>query len=315
MLAILLANSEERSSRHSWGEGLPRLHRAMNPRHRELFSVLVELYNLQVQLGNIAPSALIIPTDAVFNRDAALQAGYTEEAVKVMSNLPYLSSEEDGFEVFPSTFVERYAEEPNEDVYAYQVLRALDNEPFEGVYIPPSYIRLTRQNTCGSVFLYDTDTGIFVLLLRRSAVDVGAAADYVQNAGLVRHWRPFDDGIDKYNNNLHLLPAKTPTEVFGPWIDSYRKLKIFKYTDFITCWEPDEPIGNYDPAVAPKREKLRLAELKIRDFYLHNGWKVDAKDQDGFNLKRFIEQRDAYRERVLYPLFDDVGSRQMEAGE
>lgn len=83
----------------------------------------------------------------------------------------------------------------------------------------------------------------------------------------------------------------------------------------MTCWEPDEPITFPDLAVASKREKRRLAELKIRDFYLDNGLNVDAKEQDGFNLERFVEQRDDYREEVLYTLFEDEGNPETEAGE
>ncbi len=110
----------------------------MNPLHQDMVKTLIELYTLQIQLGNIAASSLQVPDNAVFNRDAALAAGYTEEAVRFMAYMPYLSSEEDGFEIFPNTFVERYVEEPDEDVYAYQALRELDTDPFEGVYIPPS---------------------------------------------------------------------------------------------------------------------------------------------------------------------------------
>lgn len=134
----------------------------MNPLHQDLVKILIELYTLQIQLGNIAASSLQVPdsANAVFNRDAALAAGYTEEAVRFMAYMPYLSSEEDGFEIFPNTFVERYVEEPDEDVYAYQALRELDTDPFEGVYIPPNYIKLTKHNVYGSIFLYDTDTGI-----------------------------------------------------------------------------------------------------------------------------------------------------------
>lgn len=132
----------------------------MNSLHQELVKTLIELYTLQIQLGNIAASSLQVPDNAIFNRNAALAAGYTEEAVRFMAYMPYLSSEEDGFEIFPNTFVERYVEETDEDVYAYQALRELDTDPFEGVYIPPSYIKLTKHNVYGSIFLYDTDTGI-----------------------------------------------------------------------------------------------------------------------------------------------------------
>lgn len=131
----------------------------MNPRHQELFQTLIELYTLQIQLGNIPATWLKIPEDPVFNRDAALQAGYTEEAVNVMAGMPYLSRDGSGFELFPSTCVERYVDDPHQDIVFYECLRELDTNPDEEVYLPPSFLKITNQNVYGHTFLYDADTG------------------------------------------------------------------------------------------------------------------------------------------------------------
>lgn len=74
----------------------------MNPLRQGLFITLTELYTLQVQLENIPASSLKIPDDAIFNRDAALEAGYTQEAVRVMAYMPYLDSESCDFKISKS---------------------------------------------------------------------------------------------------------------------------------------------------------------------------------------------------------------------
>ncbi|KAJ6783551.1 hypothetical protein PWT90_07705 [Aphanocladium album] len=255
----------------------------MNLRHQELFDTLAELYTLQAVLGNLPADDVVIPHGVTFNRAAALEAGYAEEAVRVMAYMPYLAENSAGFELFPSTYVERYVDAPDHDVVSYKCSRELDTLAGEDVYFPPSFLRITNQNVYGHTFLYDTDTG------------------------LVREWRPFYDDIDIDNQDWDSLPTKSPAETFGPWIRNFRELTMFRIGPHKVAWSPDAPSSRVDAQVIlDAEENVRLAELKVRDLYLENGWDVDAKEQSGFDLENFVAQRTAHDEQVIRPLEDKV---------
>lgn len=132
---------------------------------------------------------------------------------------------------------------------------------------------------------------------------------------LVREWRPFYDGIDKDNQDFDSLAARPPAEAFREWINSYRQLKVFRYSDIDVCWQPDAPFLTRPPVVVEAEENLRQAELKIRDLYLQNGWDVNSKEQDAFNLQTFLEQRDAHNGQVIDPLREKISEAYKIADE
>jgi hypothetical protein len=63
--------------------------------HRKLFSVLEELYTLLDQLAVVPPSIAILPPPETgihaagdFDAEAAEAAGFSDEALKVLSSMP-----------------------------------------------------------------------------------------------------------------------------------------------------------------------------------------------------------------------------------
>lgn len=126
-------------------------------KHQPLFKALTELYTLHIQLGHLPESALITPNeDSVFNRTAALEAGYTAEAVRVMSRMPYLEAE--WYEALPNTHVQNYISSGRESVEAYRERREVFANP--GVVVPGHVLGVTTQIGPGYTYLYDTDRSI-----------------------------------------------------------------------------------------------------------------------------------------------------------
>ncbi|KAJ3480606.1 hypothetical protein NLG97_g8035 [Lecanicillium saksenae] len=227
----------------------------MNSRHQDLFNTLIELYTLHVRLGNLPANAVVIHQNATFNRAAALEAGYTAEAVRVMADMLYIAGDYGYFELFPSTYVQHYVDEPNMGVGFYGATREVDTIYDYDKYFPPHFLRITRQEKYGHVFLYDTEIA----------------------------------------------------ETFGPWIERFRKLKIlFIAPRYHIAWDADSPVRRGRDSLVTLRaeENFRRARLQVRNLYLENGWDVDAADQAGFDVGKFVAQRAAHEEQVVKPLED-----------
>lgn len=133
-------------------------------RHANLISSVSEMYNVLVQLAVIKSTLLATPDDAIteeFPREAALQAGFTPEAVDLMSGLPYLAVGDITWgepELKVSTVpVDYYC---RDDMGGFQSLRWMDDDPKnEDNMIPGHSIKLTEHENYGYSLIYNTEVG------------------------------------------------------------------------------------------------------------------------------------------------------------
>lgn len=126
----------------------------------------------------------------------------------------------------------------------------------------------------------------------------------------MRDWRPSTDPINRDNNNFDLIPARSPTEILGYWIDRYRRLNILNYDSQMT-WDIQRPTlsANDVPGGASEwlvHQALRFAELRIPDLYIECGWDVRSKDQSRFDRDKFIKMRDDFVRQEIRPLKDQL---------
>ena len=140
--------------------------------HSELIFVVTELWELLEMLAILKPGASLRrpPSDAgvhtadSFNADAALAAGFTSEAVKVMSALPYLHDSnpdmgQRAVEIRGSTFPLSYLDF-DEEQFGDQ--REIFADPDNLLF--PSDFRLTWHNVEGWEYIYDTEKSIISFL-------------------------------------------------------------------------------------------------------------------------------------------------------
>jgi hypothetical protein len=138
--------------------------------HRELFSVLKELYTLLDQLAVVPPSIAILPppetsihTASDFDAKAAKAAGFSDEAVTVLSSMPYLDYP---LELQPSAKATIYRgmnQSDFEDVR--ELIAGLDGE-----LSPPSIIKLTDSSaSMGVQYMYDAETSKQIKSTREDA--------------------------------------------------------------------------------------------------------------------------------------------------
>jgi hypothetical protein len=126
--------------------------------HRELFSVLEELYTLLDQLAVVPPYIAILPSletgihaASDFDAEAAKAAGFSDEAVKVLSSMPYLDYP---LELQPNAKAVTYCGMDQSDFKdVRELILGLDGE-----LAPPSIIKLTDSSTMGIQYMYDAET-------------------------------------------------------------------------------------------------------------------------------------------------------------
>lgn len=135
----------------------------MMTRHADLLRAMGEFYTLLGQLGTIDTSLVKIPvlpnSLAPINKTAALAAGFTEEVVGLMEQLPYLAVGLGAWdpEIMPST--EAIDLTAYDDEGAFEGLRVYDDDQMNGEnLIPGSSLKLTTQNIYGTTLIYDTKT-------------------------------------------------------------------------------------------------------------------------------------------------------------
>ncbi|KAK7419613.1 hypothetical protein QQX98_003204 [Neonectria punicea] len=229
------------------------------------------------------------------NAAAALEAGFSPEAVNLIARLPYLDIEsrekgEDWYdpggdiEIMPSTFPLTYTTTDEPTANHYEGFRDMDDDPGNEDYlIPGTCIRLSWQNVYGTTWIYDTETC------------------------LLREWKSFDSEPEV--GGFDHAPAKLPTEILGAWTEKYRKLLFIGYSGMIDFhpdedWCPREDIQEDDLGSWQARHDVRVARLTIRDMYLDCGWNVNSMTQDAFDRKRFVEMGQRFLVEVLDPLED-----------
>lgn len=131
--------------------------------HHGLKAPLIELYTLLHDLAVIPEDSLLLPNaetglhikDSI-NEDAAREAGYDEEAISLMYQLPYLNVglHDWSVELLPSTYVTTYLGAGLEDLDFESQREMLRDE-----LMPSTAIRLTWSETgYGTVLIYDTKT-------------------------------------------------------------------------------------------------------------------------------------------------------------
>lgn len=137
-------------------------------KHNELIAVMTELWELLDLLATVKPGASLQRSSSDtgvhhadrFNVDAALAAGFTHEAAKVMSALPYLHDSQPDMgqravEICGSTFPLSYLDF-DEEQFADQ--REIFADPDN--LILPSAFRLTWQDVNGWEYIYDAEKSI-----------------------------------------------------------------------------------------------------------------------------------------------------------
>ncbi|KAI7361730.1 hypothetical protein KC354_g7842 [Hortaea werneckii] len=127
--------------------------------HSQIVDVLTELYVLLDTLAAVPHNLLRLPPadtgkhpPDVFNAEAASAAGFSSEAVGVLSALPYL---DDIVVIAPSTTTMNYLGKGRDT--------SLSEEDRELVYdeslAPPSVIQLTAsEGGYGCIYVYDTES-------------------------------------------------------------------------------------------------------------------------------------------------------------
>jgi hypothetical protein len=127
--------------------------------HRELISVLGELYTLLDQLAAVPPSIAILPPPETgihaasdFDANAAKAAGFSDEAVKVLSSMPYLAYL---LELQPNAKAVTYC---GMDQSGFEDVRELI-AGLDGELAPPSIIKLTDSSaSMGVQYMYGAET-------------------------------------------------------------------------------------------------------------------------------------------------------------
>jgi hypothetical protein len=279
-------------------------------RHGEIVSVLTELYSLLDTLAAVEPQLApqFPPPDTgvhsptAFNADAARAAGFSAEAITVLSALPYLNvgDHEMHTELQPSTYPISYlGSDLNEDDFSCR------REMLEDDLMPPSAIQLTwEEGGCGLVYIYDTKTST----VQKSKSTFGSTRAN-DTTGLVTPWKHWGDPTD--NSNYFHVPAVSPREVFQPLINKFRSLEylgtppFMEFNDdlFLEC-------GRTPPEDWENRAKIQFqadydvwqAKRKLADIYLECGWDVNVAEQSVFRRAEFIIRREKYWRDVVKPL-------------
>lgn len=155
--AILASHRTSLSSSHA--DHWPCDPNTMKPEaHGELIEVLAELFTLLDALVAIEPGLVSLPlpdtgchAPGAINTTAAIAAGYSAEAVKLMYSLPYLWDWE--VEIGHDTHMIGY-DGMNEDGFREERIMLYDDDNL----MSPSAVQITRgQSLYGVYHIYDTE--------------------------------------------------------------------------------------------------------------------------------------------------------------
>ncbi|KAJ4393380.1 hypothetical protein N0V93_002590 [Gnomoniopsis smithogilvyi] len=265
-------------------------------RHANLISSMSELYHLLVQLAVIDATLLVTPDDAIikiFSRKAALEAGYTSEAVNLMSKLPYLAVGDITWgepELKRSTVpVDYYC---RDNTGHFQALRWMDDDlENEDNMIPGHSIKMTEHENYGYSLIYNTETC------------------------LMTSWQPSANPPD-VQGYAH-LPTWLPSEILEPWIVSFRSLSVLK-TPLFMLWEPRTQQDAQSPEDYTDRDALHWRAERavdralwgIADVYMQCGWEVSSQEQqNGFDRHEFVTRRTRHLQEAVRPVIDRIGEK------
>ncbi|KAI7336593.1 hypothetical protein KC315_g2678 [Hortaea werneckii] len=255
--------------------------------HWEIIDVLTELYVLLDTLAAVPPNLLRLPPadtgthpPDVFNAEVASAAGFSSEAVKVLSALPYLVG---SFQIAPSTATMDYCDQ-DADEGVFEVSREM---MYDGNLAPPSAIQLTAsEGGYGCIYIYDTENGNMY------------------------PWTPMDDGpsADDEDGDIdyfHIQP-QSPREALQPLIDKFRGLHyIIVRLDRDTKHQLFEETLNVGVTENFTEDELRRwvgteyyrywqISRELKDIYVDCGWEVEYVEQPRFRRQEFLERRRRY---------------------
>ncbi|KAH9825668.1 hypothetical protein Tdes44962_MAKER00598, partial [Teratosphaeria destructans] len=250
-----------------------------HPPHGEIISALTELYTLLDTLGAIEPDLVRLPPHSpdALNRTAALAAGYTPEAVDLMSQIPYLLDRD--VELMPSTVPINHIS-PDADRGHFDDAR----EMFEEEVMRPTAVRLTRSMVYGTELIYDVSTG------------------------LLHPWATFEGPVDA--KNYDHVPGVRPRAFLDPLIKMYRELTYLGNSiPRRMSFEAPPNTDGKPPVDWPEADKQKWHRMweewqavrKLEDLYLECGWDVKTSEQRSFRRDEFLEKRWRYWQSVLEP--------------
>lgn len=114
-------------------------------RHANLIQSMSEFYTLIVQLASIQPSLLKVPEQSnTINGAVALEAGFTQEVVSLIAQIPYLAvTGRTTFDIMPSTVPVNYF--ASRDKLDFEALRYMDDDPENNENMIPGWsLRLSE---------------------------------------------------------------------------------------------------------------------------------------------------------------------------
>lgn len=131
--------------------------------HAEIIDTLHEWYTLLSTLAAIKPSLVRHPphSSGTLNAQAARAAGYADEAVALLQELPYLDvgDHEMFLELLPSTFPLSYLGDLDQGYF--ESCREMQRDEM----MPSTAVKLTRSEIYGVVFVYDVGTSKWIVLI------------------------------------------------------------------------------------------------------------------------------------------------------
>ncbi|KAI7212141.1 hypothetical protein KC333_g7276 [Hortaea werneckii] len=258
--------------------------------HWEIIDVLTELYALLDTLAAVPPNLLRLPpADTgthpadVFNAETASAAGFSSEAVKVLSALPYLK---ESVVIAPSTVTLNYCA-PYMDVSIFENSREM---MYDGNFAPPSVIQLTgSEGGYGCIYVYDTESQ--KVFPWTPMYDGASAAD--------------DDGDDSDGCDYFHVKPKSPREALQPLINEFRGLHYINKPlneNTNTSHQLFEETLNVGVTKTFTEDEIRRwvgkeyyrhwqISRELKDMYLDCGWQVDSVEQPDFRREEFLERR------------------------
>ncbi|PSR82552.1 hypothetical protein BD289DRAFT_12730 [Coniella lustricola] len=260
--------------------------------HAELIATLDEFYTLLVTTGAFDSSDIFRPDpatgkhkDGTIQTQAALAAGYDPETVDLMCYIPYATdSRHESFnELLPNTYPVTYRGADLDQGY-YESLREMLNDE---AIMPPTALRLSWNEICGFVFIYDSATKLMVA------------------------WEPAANPVD-VDDYFHVAAA-SPREVLGPIIKDYRSLKYLAAPDRTNFQQEGYgDSGGVPPKDWPARDqknwlkqyRIWNASQKLRELMVECGWNTESITQDAFRREEYMQKRDRYWAEVVQPLID-----------
>lgn len=266
------------------------------------------MYNLLDTLAVVPPGDLKLPLDTgihaatEFNAEAARSVGFSAEAVKVMSSIPYL---EHGLYLQPHTYTKSFLGLEKSSFHEQRFLiNGLDD-----YLAPESTIQLTSSDVgFGIVYVYDAERSKkpddrMVLFFTLSSDLLITDPKTMFPRSIINDPPVDDDERDPSVNYSHAsVESKPPREALQPVINRFRSLQYVNRPPW--SGTDDELLveeSHYSPAGVENSKTLRtptegdrkrlFLRRRLQNLYLQCGWDIDAIEQPTFRRGEFLEKR------------------------